>query len=465
MVASSIYGIVRSMSPKKETIKKIRTTLFSRGVRLAKASIKAGSLTATQWLSADGTKKPGWINQFEFLIEELGQLKGTAMKVGQTLSMFGEHLLPKEVNDLLKNLQQDSPPLSWDAIAVVLNKELGEDKLKLLEIEQTPVASASIGQVYRARIKATGEWLALKVQYPGIDQAVETDLKLLKFILNMSGFVPRGPRFDQIFEEIREMFYQEIDYFREREFGETFYNLLKSDTRYKVPRIYGEFSTRKVLATEFVPGFRADSEQVQSLSLQRRNRLGLSFLELYLRELLQIKQVQTDPHLGNYLIQIDPEGENDRLVLLDFGAVRGVPEDFLISYAHLMEGGLHQDARMIEKGGRRLKLLLPEDSIDLVKDYVDLCISLVEPFEGGVYDWGENDLPKRVAAKASKIAFSYKLRAPPRELVFLDRKLGGVFIFLSVLKCKMETRSVLLRELKLYSPLKPKAFPASSDHA
>ena len=86
-----------------------------------------------------------------------------------------------------------------------------------------------------------------------------------------------------------------------------------------------------------------------------------------------------------------------------------------------------------------LGLLLPEDPIELVKDYVDLCFLLTEPFQS-VYDWGATDLPKRVAAAVGKIASSYRLRAPPRELVFLDRKLGGVFIFLSVLKCVMDAK-------------------------
>lgn len=439
------------MSQKKETLKDLRTSLLTRGFSLAKASIKAGGLTATQWLNPNGPQRPGWMNQLEGLVTELGQLKGTAMKVGQTLSMYGENLLPKEVNEMLKKLQQNSPPVRWETMHVALLSELGAERLGQLEIEQTAIASASIGQVYRARVKATGQVVAIKVQYPGIDLAVETDLKLLKFILNMSDLVPRGPRFDQIFAEIREMFHQEVDYTREKDFTDRFHAILKDDSRYQVPRVLAEFSTRKVLTTDFMNGQRADTPEVQALSQARRNRLGQSFLSLYMRELLDVRLVQTDPHLGNYLIHIDPQGEHDRLVLLDFGAVREVPEDFLKSYGLLIQGGVRLDERLIEKGGRRLKLLLPEDTLELVKDYIDLCFALVEPFQG-IYDWGASDLPKRVAAKVSKIAFSYKLRSPPRELVFLDRKLGGVFIFLSVLKCKMEAHSILVEALAKYPP-------------
>ena len=157
-------------------------------------------------------------------------------------------------------------------------------------------------------------------------------------------------------------------------------------------------------------------------------------------------------------MRIDPatEGARDRLVLFDFGAARAVPEEFLNCYRLLMQGGLARDARLVEKGGRQLGLLLPEDPQELVLDYVELCFLLVEPFsltdDGTDYDWAATDLPKRVAAKVGRIAATYKLRSPPRELVFLDRKLAGVFIFLSVLKCKMNARALVETRLRENMP-------------
>lgn len=431
---------------KKEALKSIRTSTLLRGFSLAKATLKASRLGAGRWLDSSEKNSPAWLSQVELLVGELGRLKGSAVKVGQTLSMYGEHLLPPEVNQLLKKLQQDSPRLEWAAISKVLEKELGKEKLSRLEIDETPIAAASIGQVHRARVKATGRDLALKVQYPGVDQAIETDLKLLKFILTMTNMVPKGPRFDQIFAEIKDMFYQEVDYHAERRFHERFHQWLKDDPRYLVPEVAPEFSTRRVLASDFMEGDRIDSARVQALSQDDRNRLGRNFFELYCRELLDFRFVQTDPHFGNYLISPD-----QRLILLDFGAVREVPSDFLKAYVLIVEGGLKQDTRLIEQGSRRLGLLQPEDSLELIQDYIDLCLLLREPIHG-VYDWGSSDLPKRVAAKASKIALTHKLRAPPRELVFLDRKLGGVFVFLSGLKSKIETRDLVENALKSARP-------------
>lgn len=437
------------MPQKKDKMKDIRTNLLTRGFALAKAGIRAGGLGLSGLKGNMDPSQPAWLEKVEYLIKELGQLKGSAMKVGQTLSMYGEHLLPKEVNDLLKTLQQDSPALEWDAIRNVLKKELGENLLQELEFEEEAMACASIGQVHKAKVKDTGQILAIKIQYPGVDTAVETDLKLLKFILNVTEMVPRGPRFDQVFNEIREMFHQEVNYELERNFGERFHELLNEDPNYVVPKFHPRYCTRKILAMEFVEGVRADHETVQSLSQERRNRLGLLFLDLYLRELLDFQLMQTDPHFGNYMIQVDLNGENDRLVLLDFGAARGVPDDFLSSYRMLIEGGLMGDARVIEKGGRQLGLLLADDPMALIDDYVKLCNLITEPFHG-IYDWGASDLPKRTATAVASIAGSYKLRAPPRELVFLDRKLGGVFIFLSGLKCKVDARENVLGALKKY---------------
>jgi predicted unusual protein kinase regulating ubiquinone biosynthesis (AarF/ABC1/UbiB family) len=427
---------------KKEPLKDIRTSLISRGFSMAKAGLKASSLIR-------GGRSENWLKQIENLIGELGQLKGTAMKVGQSLSMYGEHLFPKEVTELFKTLQQNSPPLAWRPMEQVLREELRADKLALLDVEHDALAAASIGQVHRARIRETGQELALKIQYPGVAAAVDTDMKLLKFMLNMSELVPRGPRFDQIFNEIREMFYQEVDYDHELRFSQIFRDELKDDPRYRIPVTFPEFSGKRVLAMEFLNGHRIDSPEVQALSLERRNRIGRAFLELYFREFFQMHLVQTDPHLGNYLVQIDPTGENDRLVLFDFGAVREVPRLFFENYLFLVRGGVARDRRLIEQGGRRLGLLQPEDPIELVQNYVDLSLLLMEPFDAGIdYDWGDSDLPKRVAKQASKIALGFKLRAPPREQVFLDRKLAGVFIFLSLLKCKMETRDLLLKAVE-----------------
>lgn len=443
----------------RKQLSSLQTAFLSRGLRLAKTSLKIGALAAEQAVRSRLGDSPSQkdvnarllTQQIEILTEELGQLKGSVMKVGQLISIYGEHFLPEEANRILKSLQFQSPTLAWDKVKAQIEKELGAKTLEALEIQETPWAAASIGQVHRARIKSTGEEIALKVQYPGIDTAIETDLKFLKTILSMGPLLPSGPRFHQIFDEVREMLYREVDYRLEIETTARFGEYLKEDARYLVPKVYPEFSSQRILATEFIDGVNLDGREVLGLSQEERNALGEAYLDLYIRELLDFKEVQTDPHFGNYkFIRRSDASRSGKIVLLDFGAVRDAPDDFLFHYKKVMTGGLLRDRSLIESGGRGLGLLKPEDPLELVDHYVNLCLLITEPFASDEpYDWGSSDLPKRVAKKGAEIAFGFHLRAPPRETIFLDRKLSGAFIVLSKLGVKASFRGLLMGRLGL----------------
>lgn len=457
------------MAKKNDHIKNIRSRFLSRGYSLAKVSLRAGSKAATQAISGafSGNQDPDKINkyiysQIELLTNELGQLKGSLMKVGQMLSTYGEHFLPKEANDLLKSLQFQSPPVSWEVVEEVLKKELGPERLNELEVEKGPYASASIGQVHRATRKSDGNKLAVKIQYPGVDKAIDNDLRFLKMIFSFTNLIPKGPRFDQIFSEVKTMLHQEVDYRNELTFTQKFYELLKDDSRFLVPEVYPEYSSQKVITTSFMEGVPVDSDKVLSLPLERRNHLGRSFLELYLRELTEFGLVQTDPHLGNYRVRLGENDSDDQLVLLDFGAMRAIEKSFLAPYHKVIWGALIRDDDVLLEGARDLGFVKEGDSEELVQSYIELCQLITEPFNkaewpetpdelidsSGNYDWGQSDLPKRVARKAGKIIVSFRLRTPPNETVFLDRKLGGAFVFLSVLNCKMNARDTAIAQLK-----------------
>jgi predicted unusual protein kinase regulating ubiquinone biosynthesis (AarF/ABC1/UbiB family) len=441
---------VKKKKPPANVLTNIRSNWLSRGVSLAKAGVRAGGMATAQWFSDDpDVIKKNLLKHVHSLAKEMGQLKGSAMKVGQLLSTYGENFLPKEVNDVLKTLQQQSPPLAWKKVSALLKKELGK-KLEDLEIDPDSWAAASIGQVHRGVLKATGAPLVVKIQYPGVKDAIDTDLKFFKVLLTMSRFIPRSPRLDQIFDEVREMLYQEMDYSKELAFTKKFTSLLADDPRFVIAKPFEGYCTDRLIVSSFEDGFVADEEAVQSLPQERRDAIGAAFLELYFRELLEFRLMQTDPHLGNYRIRLRQDGE-DQLVLFDFGAVREIPADFQHSYRYLMEGVLAEDPKLIGKGGRAIGLLQPDDTPELVEKYCELCLLIGEPFSKAHsknYDWGSSDLPKRVASKGSELVFGFKPRTPPRELVFLDRKLGGVFVFLSVLKSRLDARPILQAALR-----------------
>lgn len=449
-----------SSDSSKKTVDKIRSGVFQRGLSLAKIGIGAGakwaSMRATGAFQNEETKKNN-NNKFlndnvQKLASELGELKGSLMKVGQTLSVYGEHFLPDEVNMVLKTLQSDSAPLNFKAIDPIIESELGE-KRNELSIESTSLASASIGQVHRATVKSTGQMLALKVQYPGVDSAVDSDLKSLRSILRMSQVIPKEFNMDPVFSEVRTMLKKELDYKQERETTEWFYEKLKGNPKVRVPKVFNEFSSSKILATEFVSGVRLDSPQVKALSQERRNRLGQIFYEYYLNELFVWKKVQTDPHFGNYKVQLSDEDGQDKLVLFDFGAVREVDDNFVIPYKNMVKALIDNDLDALWESSAQLGFIKPEDPQSLKDLFLDFCSLIVEPFdengtspyhlEDGVYDWGASDLPSRVFKKGKKLILSFKLRTPPQELVFLDRKLGGVFMTLQTLGVKSHWKPLL----------------------
>lgn len=436
-------------------IRSIKSGPLSRGFALAKVSFSAGARVATHAIGnifaneedkADRLKKL-LSAQANVLAKEFGQLKGSLMKVGQLLSTYGEHFLPPEANEFLKSLQNRSPALEWKEIERVLMRQLGKEKLALLDIDPEPIASASLGQVHQASRKSGGPLLAMKIQYPGVDRAIDLDLKALRSVLNVAQLLPgNSERYDEIFKEIREMLHREVDYLREQQSTQFFREALAQDSRYIVPEVISEFSTPRVMTTTFQEGYSVDGPEVAALSQEERNQLGIAVLELYFRELFELGVVQTDPHFGNYRVKV-VSGAAPSIVLLDFGATRKLSRSFLDSYQAMVRGAFLRDGDQVKKAALELGFLEPQDPLDLQDEFVELCELIMEPFSGDSYDWGVSDLPKRVARKGSRIILNFRLRLPPREIVFLDRKMGGIFIFLAVLKVKINGREILAKFL------------------
>ncbi len=442
----------------RKKIKTLRTGTASRSFSLASLTLKAATRAAghaiTTLLESEAGKKAKSeahrLLQAQALVKELGQLKGSLMKVGQTLGIYGEHFFPPEINALLRTLQADSPPLEWSEMEKTLKRRLPKDALSELEIDPEPCGAASLGQVHSALIQRTSERLALKIQYPGVEKSIDSDLKSLRRILSLTDWLPKIPATDALFEEVRTMLKRETDYRREAVSLEFFARELKNDPRYIVPKLYPAYSAPKVLAMSFEEGIPVESPEVANLSQERRNALALAFLELYLRELFEWKSMQTDPHFGNYRVRLGKHSHDlDRFVLLDFGAMREIPAGFLKNYKELLSGSFYQDRARLESGAYALGLLEPTDPEELKVLFYRLCLEITEPFlEPQPFSWAESDLPKRVAMRGWEIFRRFPLRSPPKELVFLDRKMAGVFTLMAKLGARVDARSLLEPYLK-----------------
>jgi len=423
---------------------------------------------ATNWFSNKETREQRHramlSSQARFLVDELGRLKGSVVKIGQVMALYGEHFLPEEVTEALHTLEDQTTSLEWPAIERVLKAELGESRLSELDIDPEPIGAASLGQVHRAVRRSDGLELVLKVQYPGVADAVDSDLNAVAHLLKVARLVSFGPEFNDWLEEVREMMHREVDYRLEARTTEKFRQMLSHDPRFVVPRVLAEFSTDHIIASTYEHGHSVSSVAVRELPLERRSALGQAALELFFRELFEWGEIQTDPNFGNYRIRIAGEqggdSETDRIVLLDFVAVQSYSSDFLKPVIQMIRASYEEDLEQVVEGGIKLRFMSRDWPAEVLDKFGKVCMSVLEPLakdrsqwpdyavnSHGQYRWKQSDLPSRVAKQAARSAISRYFRVPPKEFVFLNRKLIGVYTFIAVLRSEFNGEDLLRKYL------------------
>lgn len=444
---------------------KLKTGAFDRNFAMARMGVVAGTQMAGHSVrnlfrskqARAASDRKFYVAQAEYLADELGRLKGSVMKVGQMLSVYGQYFMPPEVIEVLQSLQDDSPPVAWEDLEPVVIERLGRKRLAELDIDPEPLAAASLGQVHRARRRADGRELCIKIQYPGVAEAINSDINTLTRLVRLARLVPQGVELNSVMHEVREMIYREVDYVHELRMTREYAEHLAQDDRFVVPEVFPEYSTDRLLVTSYELGVHVRSKAVASLPQARRDRLGQNALELFFAEFFDWGRVQTDPHFGNYRVRLSADGQ-DQLVLLDFGAVREFEPAFRQSYLDIVTGAYRGDADKVIDGAVGIGLLRPDSPQSVFDNFADVGFLMVEPFsehpparlvnEDGAYRWGDSDLPWRVSTALSRAAISRWFRIPPREIVFLHRRLGGVFVLLTVLDAELHGRPLLEKNLK-----------------
>ncbi len=455
------------MSDKKKTVKRIKTGSIERRFTMAKAGFLAGSRLARKSASSfvfdrvlldkqqrEEKQRELLSEQAQWLVEELGKLKGSIVKVGQMMALFGEHFLPPEITSALHTLEDDTTAVSWSTLEPYLKKQLGS-QFDALEIDPNPVAAASLAQVHKAIHKASGRTVALKIQYPGVSEAIDSDLNMLVQLLKFTRLVPITREFNAWIDEVRSMMHRELDYRLEAETTQFFFNELADDTRYIVPELFPEFCSERILVSSFEEGVKVDSETVLGLLQDRRNKLGQAIMELFCREVFHWKKMQTDPNFGNYLIRCDEQ--QDKIILLDFGAFRDFEDDIILPARKMIYYAYHHDVDGLISAIHSINFMNKGVPRSLMESFAGLCFMGVEVLqdpdkfpppahvlnENKEYLWGKSDLPTRILAEAGKNAFSTHFDVPPKEFIFLSRKLLGAYTFLHVIAAEVRGNLIL----------------------
>ena len=441
----------------KKKLSKLQRNAFLRSMTVSVAGARTGSAMladgALNQLIPGRNKNRFLKKQADNFAAELGRLKGTYVKVGQMMALLGEHLLPPEMTEALHSLESQTSPLDWAEIEPVIKRNLGEN-YALLSIEKEPIAAASLAQIHRAVINATGENICLKVLYPGVKDTIDADFNAVVRMLKLSRMLKSSKDMTSWFESIRSRLYREVDYDHEIVMTQKMAALVENDTRYHVPKVYLPFCAPELIALEYVEGVKVTDENVSNLSLERRNQLAKSMLDLFFYEVYQWNLIQTDSNFGNYLVSIDEK--KDRLVLLDFGSVTEPENGFTDALGNTIHAAQADDIIGVIAGLTDLGCL-EDDSAEAAKhSFAEFCLGLLEPLKDAEklpeeylnarreYRWGYSELVRRIGKRAAKSTANRDFTLPSEEFAFIATKLTGVFTFISVLDAEFNGAELLL---------------------
>lgn len=382
------------------------------------------------------------IEQAKILTQNLSQLKGAAMKVGQLISIDAADFLPPEAVEILSQLQNKSDPVEFEVMKDVILQELGDEKFNLIHhLNSETVAAASIGQVYRAKLQ--GSDIALKVQYPGVAQSIDSDISVLKKILipilQVSG---RKMNLDETFKEIEIMLKLEVDYSNEASCLLTYRDYIQSYPDYVVPTVYTDFSTKRLLCMSWEEGLMFTDWLKTNPSQDVKEALAIKILNLYMLEFFEWGFVQTDPNFGNFLVQENPL----RLVLLDFGSTKRYERPFIESYKNLLQTFALKDLNSTVRIAIESGLLDERESIEAKNNFFEMMLIAMEPFwpENQPFSFADQDYAKRSREAVLKFSASLKYSPPPRQIIFLHRKLGGIFNLLKRMDVTLDLTKIKL---------------------
>ena len=275
-------------------------------------------------------------------------LQGLFIKVGQLISIM-TNFLPEEFRKELEGLQDAVPPRPYKDIETRIREELGKTPDELFaHFERRPIASASIGQVHLARLH-DGNKVAVKVQYPDIEEIVRRDLNTLRRIFRIVEWFIPYQGLEDLYREIREIVLEELDYRAEADNAAKIAANFEGRTDVAFPRVVAELSTTRVLVTHFETGVKIiDKLGTKKLGLDR-SQLARQVVEVYCQQIFTDGIYHADPHPGNLLVRPAPDGEPGppTIVFLDFGAVAEIPANVRGGIAELIQGALTRDTRRI----------------------------------------------------------------------------------------------------------------------
>lgn len=353
------------------------------------------------------------------IADTLGEMKGAVMKVGQIASQYKD-IFPPEVARAIAKLQRQAPAIPFAEIKQQVEKELGKSLTQAFQsFDEQPFAAASIGQVHQATLH-DGTRVVVKVQYPGVDQACESDLKQVRLALRLMGVLKVEKKLqDRLFEEIQDSLHEELNYEIEAQnlqVFRTFHQLL--DLKIIIPQVYSDYSTRRVLTLSLEQGESIETASTWDLSV--RNDIGRRLIQALGQQIFFLKRFHCDPHPGNFAFRADGS-----VIIYDFGGVKTLSNDVIAHFKALVRAARTQDIASIEEHLSNLNALAEKGKFpdELYRAWLEV---LLRPLTTN-YDFAENSAHYDGMKLVKKSLKYWDVFKPSPDTLMVNRTISGQY--------------------------------------
>ena len=423
-----------------KTIDSIPTSKIQRASKLIQTGAKVGvnylkyygdKITKTEEEAKESLNK----NNAADIYDSLKQLKGSALKVAQMLSM-DKNILPRAYVEKFSLAQFSVPPLSAPLVNKTFKNYFGKQPNEIYDtFNATSINAASIGQVHQAT--KDGKKLAVKIQYPGVAESISSDLALVKPIA-IKMFNIKGKDSDKYFKEVEDKLIEETNYINEVKQSIEMAEACQNIPNLIFPKYYPEWSSDKIITMDWMSGEHLSEFTAHNTDAEKSNILGQTLWDFYMFQMHNLRKVHADPHPGNFLITKDT-----KLVALDFGCIKEVPNDFYIPYFELAKKENLNNPEFFQSKLYELEILRKEDTKEEVEFFTEMFHELLSlfarPFHVEEFDFSDEEFFGQIADLGERYSKNTELRnmngnRGSKHFIYINRTFFGLYNLMHDLK-------------------------------
>ena len=429
-----------------KTLDSIPTSKIDRASQMVKTGIKIGG----NYIAYYGEKivNPGLNrdklneNNADDIYDGLKNLKGSALKVAQMLSM-DKSIMPQQYVEKFSLSQFSVPPLSAPLVRKTFKKYFNKFPEELFDtFSPDAINAASIGQVHKAT--KDGLSLAVKIQYPGVAESISSDLTMVKPIATRM-FNLKGKDKEKYFKEVEDKLYEETNYVLELEQSISISEKCKKIDNLRFPKYYAGLSCDKILTMEWIEGKHLSEFAKLNSDEILGDKIGQALWDFYMFQMHHLREVHADPHPGNFLIDND-----NNLVAIDFGCIKKVPNEFYVPYFELAKPEIINNALLFDKKLYELEILRSDDSKEEIVYFTALFHELLslftKPFQADVFDFSDEEFFGNIATMGEKLTKDTQLRKMngnrgSKHFLYINRTFFGLYNLMHDLKARVNTKN------------------------